>query len=298
MNGTVRTVAVALAAAALAACSTTGSPLQASIGPSSHAPGASMQAHVLSSPHVMRTRAMPGPNAGSNLIYNGGSIEKFPISYVVFWHFTTDPSGEAPYLTNFLNGVGGSSWLNTDSQYYESSRGNITNPSGQLKGTWFDNSSIPSHPTDSNIRAEAAKLMARFGFNRDAMYIVATQHGHNTRGFNTQWCAYHGSTSTSSGSIAYTNLPYITDAGFNCGENAVNPGSSGILDGVSIVGGHELAEGQTDPFPSSGWVDSSGNEIGDKCAWVGLADISLSTGTFAVQPLWSNAISGCALHYP
>ena len=45
--------------------------------------------------------------------------------------------------------------------------------------------------------------------------------------------------------ITYTNLPYITDAGSSCGEDSVN-GSSGTLDGVSIVEGHELAEAITD----------------------------------------------------
>lgn len=246
----------------------------------------------------MRTRYSPVPAAGGNLLYGGGSIEKYPKSYVVYWGYTTDPSHVAPYFNNFLGGVGGSSWLNIDTQYYESSRGNVTNPSGQLLGTWFDNSSIPNHPSDSAIQAEARKAVAHFGYDRDAMYFVATAHNHNTRGFGTQWCAYHGATSTSFGTAAYTNMPYIPDAGVNCGKNAVNPGSAGLLDGVSIVGGHELAEGQTDPIPPSGWTDSSGSEIGDKCAWVGLADISLSTGSFAVQPLWSNAISGCALSYP
>ena len=50
----------------------------------------------------------------------------------------------------------------------------------------------------------------------------------------------------------------------------------------------------TDPQPSTGWTDSSGSEIGDKCAWVSLQNTSFSTGTFPTQPLWSNAISGCA----
>jgi len=45
-------------------------------------------------------------------------------------------------------------------------------------------------------------------------------------------------------------------------------------------------------------VDNTGSEIGDKCAWMNLTNITLSTGTFAIQPLWSNAISGCATHYP
>ena len=77
--------------------------------------------------------------------------------------------------------------------------------------------------------------------------------------------------------------------------------------GITIVGGHEMAETMTDQFPNGGWLDSSGAENGDKCAWISsgpgaAADINLSTGTFPVQSLWSNAFSsgsgGCVLSYP
>ena len=32
----------------------------------------------------------------------------------------------------------------------------------------------------------------------------------------------------------------------------------GYFDGFSIVGGHEFAEAETDPYPSSGWADAGG----------------------------------------
>jgi hypothetical protein len=87
----------------------------------------------------------------------------------------------------------------------------------------------------------------------------------------------------------------MTDAGGNCGENSVNSGSGGVLDGVSIVEGHELAESITDPLLNA-WFDAGGNEIGDKCAWTSLANVTTYGGTFAMQPLWSNAANGCVLH--
>ena len=106
------------------------------------------------------------------------------------------------------------------------------------------------------------------------------------------------------GNVAYTNLPYITDAGASCGANFNGLGPKA---GITIVEGHEMAETITDQFPSSGWVDSSGSEIGDKCAWISSgqgasAMITLSSGTFPVQSLWSNAFNGdaggCVLQYP
>ena len=125
--------------------------------------------------------------------------------------------------------------------------------------------------------------------------------------------------------ISYTNMPYalaINSGGANvCGENAVNSGAAGKLDGFSIVLGHEIEETVTDPGAEDilgsglsttnlgGWYDAAdANENGDKCAWVGeplvgglpgqpsvapipgaMGDITGNQGTvFAVQSLWSN----------
>jgi serine protease len=71
--------------------------------------------------------------------------------------------------------------------------------------------------------------------------------------------------SSSSGNIAYTNLPYITDAGASCGANFNNLGPKA---GITILGGHEMAETITDQFPNGGWLDRNDEENADKCAWI------------------------------
>jgi serine protease len=76
---------------------------------------------------------------------------------------------------------------------------------------------------------------------------------------------------------------------------------------VTIVGGHEYAETLTDEYPPGGWLDSSQGENGDKCAWVSSGqgasqNITLSTGTFAVQSTWANDFNsgtgGCEISHP
>jgi serine protease len=132
--------------------------------------------------------------------------------------------------------------------------------------------------------------------NASAQYVIATATGNKSRGFGTQYRAYHSATSSTAGNVAYTNLPYITDAGASCGANFNGLGPHA---GTTIVGGHEMGETITDQFPNGGWLDQSGAENGDKCAWISSgqgasADINLSTGTFAVQSLWSNAFRAAA----
>jgi len=242
-------------------------------------------------PHLMVPAPQPGTspaNSPGNLNYNGGPVQSTPRVYVDFWGFTTDPSGEAAYLARFLSGIGDTAWLATVNQYGGGSQANL------LAGTWFDSAPVPASPTDAQIQQEALNAAAGFstGNSVNVQIVVATPTGHSTPGFGTQFCAYHGALAADP-SVTYTNLPYMTDAGRACGEGIVN-GANGLLDGVSIVEGHELAEAITDPLLNA-WYDASFQEIGDKCVWQNLADIPTHAGTFPVQPLWSNNVGGCAL---
>jgi serine protease len=247
---------------------------------------------------------------GTNLLYNSGPIYSLPQVAVVYWGFAgsgNDPNGEATYFTNFVSGMGGTWWSSTLTQYQNPSitMYSVVNPVSYLVGTWNDTTNaVPATPTSSDIAAEAQRAVTHFGFwaNWNQInYVIATPTGHSTSDFAANggpYCAWHSTTPYNGGAtFPYTNFPYQSDAGSLCGQNSVNAGSAGTLDGVSIVGGHEIAETVTDPQPTSGWADSSGQEIGDKCAWTGLANLSTTKGTFAVQPLWSNAITNCTQSY-
>jgi hypothetical protein len=249
---------------------------------------------LFATPHYMPTvrAARVRPDSGL-LVWGGGYVQHPPRILLTFWGWhNVDPSGERAYLRKFVAGIGGSAYLSVVTQYYDST-GHITNPAHQLAGVWHDPAAIPSSPSDSDIANEALRTASHFSIvDQNTSYVIATPSGHSTPGFGSSFCAYHGKVSDGAVLLAYTNLPYMTDAGGSCGENFVNPGPSGVLDGVSIVEGHELAETQTDPDYFTGWNSSSG-EIGDLCAWQNLGNTHLTTGNFAVQPLYSDAVSGC-----
>lgn len=267
--------------------------------------------------------------AGTNLVYQGGAVEVTPLVYISWWGsqwntgFSTGGYSSAKaqtYITNFFSNVGGSSWDNIDTQYCEgvavgttqcgSSGTHITNPTGQLAGTWVDTTSVPTRPTQSQIQSAATRLMNHFGgYNANATYFVFTPHGHSMSGFGSVWCAWHDEP-TSGTDMAYAYMPYIPDAGTSCGRNFVNPTNNsygnGYFDGFSIVGGHEYAEAMTDPHPERtstnfGWITntgSNGQENGDLCAWASNStDITLGSHFYAVQPIWSNASSSCVTSY-
>jgi len=261
---------------------------------------------------------------GSVLLFShGGAIETSPSIYIDYWGpkwtagFSTGgyTSAQAQnYVQAFFGNVGGSSWANSTTQYCQgvasgtttcpSTAAHPTNPAGELAGVMNDTSALPSNIRQTDIANAALRAVANFGYHANANYMVFTPSGHSSSGFRTTWCAYHSSTSSSSGGVSFTYMPYQPDAGASCGMNFVN--ANGYFDGFSIVGGHEYGETITDPFPSTGWLDGSGAENGDKCAWISsgqgaAANISLGGGNFAVQSLWSNAFNGgaggCVLGY-
>ena len=273
----------------------------------------------LAKPSVMRVfKGKPARTTRiSNLSYHGGvggiGVETAPKLYLVVWGSqwgtsgSNDPSGEVGILQRFYGDVGGSKWLGSVTQYCQGvASGTVTcgpsgqhagNPGGILAGIWFDNAAAaPSSPSQTQLAAEAVKAAGQFhnttsNSNASAQYVVATAHNNNASGFGTSYCAWHSSTSSSYGNVAYTNLPYMTDAGASCGANFNGLGATA---GVTIVGGHEMAETITDQFPNAGWLDRSGEENGDKCAWnVATAREAMGGTSFPVQPLWSNASSGC-----
>lgn len=228
----------------------------------------------------------------NNLRYHSGPVQTSPKVYLVLWGNWTslDPYGVKTRLQNFYSVIGGRRWLNSVTQYKQSNGLHAGNAGNIFVKTIADTTAPPSSPTQSQLDAEAGKIALQTNDHTvNASYIIALPHGVHPSGFGTQYCAWHSAAITSKGVIAYTNLPYMPDAGGSCGAYAVNAASRN--DGVSIVAGHEQAETETDPQPNSGWLDVNDEENGDKCAWTRLENNPYAGG-YPTQPLWSNATSG------
>lgn len=261
-----------------------------------------------------------------------------------------DPDGAGKYMANFLQQIGGTHWAGIQTQYFQTdSSGNqqfISNDRNLLAGIWVDNSdpnTLPKTTLDNPAgstntltvlarEAQAAVKHFRITDLNNANIVIAQPPGlSDPNALSEGYCAFHdlvwpdvesGDYNGLTKGIAYSNIPYqlaINSNGVNvCGENAVNSGPQGKVDGFSIVLGHEMEETVTDPGAEDvvgtgispthlgGWYDTvDANENGDKCAWVGLnpltgegtfpipgalGDITGNGGqTFAVQSLWSDA---------
>ncbi|MDP9123013.1 MAG: hypothetical protein M3N82_00145, partial [Pseudomonadota bacterium] len=247
---------------------------------------------------------------------------------------SNDSVGAVPYLQTLFKGLGtgGEQWSGTMTQYCDGSgvsagatscpanAAHIGYPTGgAFAGIWYDNSSAsPSAATGNQLAKEAIKAAAHFGnttpaSNRYVQYVILSPTGTQPDGFNTPnggFCAWHdwngdgslsgGAASSSYGDIAFTNMPYVADAGSSCGASSVRDNR----DGYSIVEGHEYAETITDQNPAGGWTNQTGDatyngqENGDECAWITSGQgatqlVTMGNGSYPMQSTWSNDTNRC-----
>ncbi len=281
----------------------------------------------------------PGVAAGQpmpvNMTYFGGAVQVNPKIYLVYWGWgeagafdhtgtmASDPDGVGALMSRFIAAIGGTTWGNIVTQYYQSNHNgtysNAGNPKKQLAAVWHDDSTpIYDNLSPLDLAREADRAAQHFQVTdlSNAQIVVATPQKFNAAGFNqSQYCAWHDYTTPISypgvtPGIAFVNMPYVLNAGGGCGQDFVNPAPTGDHDGVTIVLGHEIAETVTDPGAESqaglvqygAWFDYQSWEIGDKCAWVGdglqvpgapFNMIGNDGGAYPVQTLWSNqALNG------
>jgi hypothetical protein len=244
--------------------------------------------------------------------------------------FTNDTAGASGRVQQMFKGLGtgGEAWSGVMTQYCDgplvsagatscsASAAHVGYPTGggTLAGVWYDNSAAaPSAASQLQIGNEGVKAAGHFGnttaaSNRYAQYVVFSAKGTNPDHYKTGgFCAWHDynvdlGASSPYGDVALTNLPYLLDVGASCGQNFVNSGTAGTLDGFTIVEGHEYSETITDQNPAGGWTATSGQENADECAWISSgqgksANVSMGNGSYPMQSTWSNDTNRCDISH-
>lgn len=258
--------------------------------------------------HMLGTRQHTPTTPASNLIYHGGPVQAgTSYDYAIFWEPTgsyVSPTYNKLILQYF--GDIGSSGLYHNNTQYTNSKGKAPT-SSQLGGSWVDTSAYPSGTiSDAQVQQEATKAIQKNGWtaNIHNNFFVFTAKGENicaSFGCSFQvFCAYHGNF----GKTIYDAMPYTGTDLSGCGT-PTSPNNDRDADSTINVTSHEQNEAATDPHLNA-WYDSSGSEIGDKCAWnfgsINLdhnqANVEWNGHFYIVQQEWDNHISGCTLSGP
>jgi hypothetical protein len=101
-----------------------------------------------------------------------------------------------------------------------------------------------------DLAEEAASAVQHFGVSdlANAQLIVATPQMYNDAGFNqTSYCAWHDYTTPVSypgvtPGMAFTNMPYVLNAGGRLRQGLCQPRAGTDKDGVTIVLGHDCRD--------------------------------------------------------
>lgn len=229
-------------------------------------------------------------SSGGNLVDHGGQITPTSHTYAVFWGAQSAwPSDVFTGIGNLFGGFNGSGYLGIAGQYMRNAAVSST-----YEGPKFDASSPPRKVSPSTLGSEVAKV---YGSNPDpdGIYFVYTSNFPNGGGF----CAWHSFASVNGHKVAVAYMPNTNGvAGCNGGNQYGSSSYSEALYSLANVSSHEFMEAVTDTWPANGsygWIDASGSEIGDKCAWQFSGPVQLSNHTtWQLQKEWSNAITGCA----
>ena len=246
------------------------------------------------------------------LQYNGGSVQQpGTTDYVVFWEPTgsTVSANYNSLITRYFNDVGGSTLYGVTTQYYQGSNQQHIVNSSHLGGTWVDTSAYPSGSlTDAQIQAEAVKAITTNGWTKGInsqvfVYLAKGENECQSSGvcsFST-FCAYHGYFNNGGQVVTYASMPYAGTNLSACGtQGAASPNNDQDSDAEISITSHEQMETVTDPQLNA-WFDSTGAEIGDKCAYTygntaaNGSNITMNGHQYIVQEEFSNAQLGCSL---
>jgi hypothetical protein len=272
----------------LAACSTPDAPTApAPSDPSfSQNPNDEIQNDPNVHVHLARGQARPGGGGVQLLEYHGGAIMTSSVVKAIFWgpswSNSTFTGDKISGLGQFYGDVGGTKYMQTNSEYYGTNgsvgtgvtyAGATTDPSAPPKGS----------PKVSAILNEVCKVITSPVAN--GYYPVYVDSPRNHAGY----CAWH-SYGTCNGVPVQIAFFFNLDNDPGCDPGS--PSSLGHSQGLAAlanVSGHELSEAVTDPR-NGGWWDASGAENSDKCAWTfGPNPVVLKNSSWKIQGNWSNA---------
>ena len=278
-----------------------------------------------------------------NLTYHGGPVMTTNTTYTIYWlpAGQTMSSGYQTIINGFFANVAAASGSTnnvyaSDTQYYMGSNpktfiqnnstfgGTFVDtttpiPAGNCAGQY--SASVSSHLTgcitDAQLHAEVDSVLTATGWTPgpNKLFLVFTPRSvascidtFSGQCAYTLYCAYHSDYVGSHGHTFYANQPYTETAQINLPGacDSVQKPNGDWADATLNVASHEHNEAITDP-QGDAWFDSSGNENGDKCAWMfgtplgttsfGQYNQAIGTGKYYLQQEWSNASSSCVLSF-
>ena len=214
-----------------------------------------------------------------------------PVFWGSSWSNSTFTGDKQTGLDYWYSHVGGTSYLHTNSEYYDGS-GGVNTTSVSKSGDLTDYTATPTGaPSTTQVLNEVAKMTNNHPV-ANAYYPVYSDQRRGNAGY----CAWHSS-GTISGIRVQFGFFFTLDGDSGCDPGApTNLGHTQGLSALANVSGHELSEMLTDPQLNA-WYDRQGSENSDKCAWTFSGLVTVGTQQWKIQGNWSNAAANAGTGY-
>jgi hypothetical protein len=251
-----------------------------------------------------------GKTSGNGIFYHGGPVILNGTNVYYIWYGTWAGNTATDILTNLAGKIGGSSYFNINTTYYDGSNTHISNKV-TFAGSTTDAYSQGTALSDASVQAVVANAItsAKLPQDTNGVYFVLTSEDVNeTSGFCTQYCGWHTSGTIAGLDIKYAFVGNAARCPSACAwQTQTSPNGNVGADGMASVIAHELEEATTDPDLNA-WYDRRGAENADKCAWTfgststasngSLYNVTLGGKQYLIQQNWVNAKGGyCAMSY-
>ena len=246
------------------------------------------------------------PNRGNGINYHGGPLILGTTNIYYIWYGNWSGNSAVNILTDFAQGIGGSTYFNINTTYYNGSNTHVSNSvnyGGSINDTYSHGTSL----SDSAIQAVVSDAINanRLPEDTNGVYFVLTSADVTaSSGFCTQYCGWHTHGTISGSDIKYSFVGNPDRCPSSCAIQTTSPNGNAGADGMASIIAHELEEAVTDPDLNA-WFDVRGQENADKCAWTfgttttlpGGAKYNMTFGgrNWMIQQNWVNASGGfCA----
>jgi hypothetical protein len=229
-----------------------------------------------------------GTSATTPISYHNGPLIGTPRIYVIWYgnwnqsNGSDTPAGQQ-IVRDFAGSIGGSPYFQINTTY--SAGGYTITGNASFGGETTDTGSFGTRLSDANIFSivNNAVNAGKLPFDQSGVYFVLTSSNVTARsGFCTQYCGWHTAGNGTAGRLRYSFVGNANRCLNSCAAQTTSPNGNPGVDAMLSVVAHELEEATTDPDPRSGWVDASGAENADKCAWTfGHFQYQVANGSWA-----------------
>jgi hypothetical protein len=253
--------------------------------------------------------AFGGGGSLNTIVYHGGPVIHGQTNIYYIWYGNWTNNTATTLLPFLAQNIGGSSYFNINTTYYDKSGTHVSNAVG-LAGQINDAYSQGTSLTDAGVQLVVTNAIngGRLPYDANGVYFVLTSADvAESSGFCSKYCGWHTYASTALGPVNYAFIGNPDRCPTACEAQSVSPNGNAGADGMASIISHELEESATDPQLNA-WYDRRGEENADKCAWTFGSLSTASNGSrynvvlngvqYLIQQNWVNKGSGyCSMTF-